>query len=110
MRRHLAQGHRALTAVVDFVIANAKLDPNAVFAGGVPYLKLAGIVLGGWQMARALIVSNDRRAEDPVFYGAKIATAQFFAEHVLSQAPGLEAAIVGAKGDEGILALSDDQF
>src|SRR5260370_20517349 len=54
MRHHLADGRRALAAVVDFVVANTRNDPNAVFAGSVPYLKLAGIVLCGWQMARAL--------------------------------------------------------
>jgi alkylation response protein AidB-like acyl-CoA dehydrogenase len=110
MQRELAQGHRALAAVVEFVLANAKRDPNAVFAGSVPYLKLAGIVLGGWQMARALLAAEQKRAEDPSFYGAKIATAQFYAEHVLSQATALEASIVSAKGDEGVLALSEDQF
>jgi hypothetical protein len=95
---------------VEFVVANTKSDPNAVFAGSVPYLKLAGIVLGGWQMARALLVAEEKRAEDPSFYGAKIATAQFYAEHVLPQASALEVAIVSAKGDEGVLALSEDQF
>ncbi|MGF6767144.1 alkylation response protein AidB-like acyl-CoA dehydrogenase [Paraburkholderia sp. GAS33] len=110
MRRQLAQGHRALTAAVEFVVANTKRDPNAVFAGSVPYLKLAGIVLGGWQMARALLVAAEKRTEDPSFYGAKIATAQFYAEHVLPQAVALEVAIVSAKGDEGVLALSEDQF
>ena len=110
MRRQLAQGHRALTAAVEFVVANTKRDPNAVFAGSVPYLKLAGIVLGGWQMARALLVAAQKRTEDPSFYGAKIATAQFYAEHVLPQAAALEVAIVSAKGDEGVLALSEDQF
>jgi alkylation response protein AidB-like acyl-CoA dehydrogenase len=110
MRQQLQQGHRALAAAVEFVVANTKRDPNAVFAGSVPYLKLAGIVLGGWQMARALLVAQDKRAEDPSFYGAKIATAQFYAEHVLPQASALEAAIVSAKGDEGVLALSEDQF
>jgi len=110
MKAQLAAGHRALSAVVDFVVANAKDDPNAVFAGSVPYLKLAGIVLGGWQMARALLVATEKRDEDPAFYGAKIATAQFYAEHVLPQAAALEVAIVSAKGGEGVLALSEDQF
>jgi len=81
-----------------------------VFAGGVSYLKLAGIVLSGWQMARALIVANARRADDPAFYGAKIATAHFFADHVLPQAVALEASIVSAKGDQGMFALAEDQF
>ena len=110
MKTYLAQGHRSLSAVVDFVVANTKGDPNAVFAGSVPYLKLAGIVLGGWQMARALLVAAQKRDEDPSFYGAKIATAQFYAEHVLPLASALEASIVNAKGGEGVLALSEDQF
>jgi alkylation response protein AidB-like acyl-CoA dehydrogenase len=110
MKKYLAQGHRSLSAAVDFVVANTKGDPNAVFAGSVPYLKLAGIVLGGWQMARALLVAAQKRDEDPSFYGAKIATAQFYAEHVLPQASALEASIVSAKGGEGVLALSEDQF
>ncbi|SIT40172.1 Acyl-CoA dehydrogenase domain protein [Paraburkholderia ribeironis] len=110
MKQYLAEGHRAMSAVVDFVVENAKGDPNAVFAGSVPYLKLAGIVLGGWQMARALLVAAHKRDEDPSFYGAKIATAQFYAEHVLPQASALEASIVSAKGGEGVLALSEDQF
>ncbi|MGE8476459.1 MAG: acyl-CoA dehydrogenase C-terminal domain-containing protein, partial [Paraburkholderia hospita] len=49
-------------------------------------------------------------AQDPSFYGAKIATAQFFAEHLLPQAVALEASITSAKGGEGFLALSEDQF
>jgi len=95
---------------VEFVLANAKRDPNAVFAGSVPYLKLAGIVLSGWQMARAMLVAARDEASDPSFYGAKIATARFYAEHLLPQAAALEVAILSAKGDEGVLALSEDQF
>ncbi|CAL8475609.1 acyl-CoA dehydrogenase [Caballeronia sp. S22] len=110
MRKQLAQGYRSLAAAVDFVVTNAKGDPNAVFAGSVPYLKLAGVVLGGWQMARALLVAQKKRDEDPSFYGAKVATARFFAEHVLPLASALEVSISSAKRGEGMLALSEDQF
>ncbi|MGV7243249.1 acyl-CoA dehydrogenase [Caballeronia sp. M23-90] len=110
MHRHLSAGSLALARVVEFMVAKVKSDPNAVFAGSVPYLKLAGIVLGGWQMARALLVASDKRAEDEAFHSAKIATAQFFAEHVLSQAPGIEASIVSANGQEGYLAMREEQF
>jgi alkylation response protein AidB-like acyl-CoA dehydrogenase len=110
MQQQLALGQRALQAAVNFVVWNAKNDPNAVFAGSVPYLKLAGIVLGGWQMARAMLAAARKLDEDPPFYQAKIATAQFFAEHVLPQASALETSIVSAKGGEGVLALSEDQF
>jgi alkylation response protein AidB-like acyl-CoA dehydrogenase len=110
MHRHLSAGSLSLGRSVEFIVARIKSDPNAVFLGSVPYLRLAGIVLCGWQMARAMLVSHARRAEDEPFHTAKIATAQFYAEHILSLAPGLEAAIVSANGSEGVLALSEDQF
>jgi alkylation response protein AidB-like acyl-CoA dehydrogenase len=105
MAKHLAGGHAALLNVVEFVLAHASNDPNAVFAGSVPYLKLAGVVLGGWQMARALLVALDKHDEDAAFYTLKIATAHFYADHILSQAGGLEASIVSADGAQGMLAL-----
>jgi alkylation response protein AidB-like acyl-CoA dehydrogenase len=110
MHRHLSAGSLSLARAIEFVIAKFKTDPNAVFAGSVPYLRLAGIVLCGWQMARAMLVSQVKRAEDERFHTAKIATAAFFAEHILSNAPGIEASIVSANGKEGVLALSEDQF
>ncbi|MFP3606438.1 acyl-CoA dehydrogenase [Paraburkholderia sp. SIMBA_053] len=110
MRLHLARGHRSLEAAVNHVLANVKEDPNGVFAAGVPYLKLTGIVLCGWQMARALLVAVEKHTEDPDFYSAKIATAQFFAQHVLPHATALEAAITGTSGSDGILALDASLF
>jgi len=110
MQKHLSRGHDALQSAVQFTVANVKSDPNAVFAASVPYLKLAGVVLGGWQMARAMLAAQEKHAEDPSFYSAKIATSQFYADHVLPQAVALEASIVSAKGGEGVLALSEDQF
>ncbi|WP_439669074.1 Acyl-CoA dehydrogenase [Cupriavidus necator] len=92
VQAQLARGRAALEAVVEFVVANAKADPNAVFAGSVPYLKLCGIVFSGWQLARAMLAADAKSAEDPNFYAAKIATALFFAEHVLSQSSAMCAA------------------
>ena len=42
--------------------AARKANPNAVFAGSVPYLMLAGNLVAGWQMARALLVAEDQLA------------------------------------------------
>ena len=77
----------------------------------MPYLKLAGIVLGGWQMARAAIVAERKIAAgdgDLNFLQAKVTTARFFADHILSAAPGLQASIVS--GASGTLELPEDQF
>jgi hypothetical protein len=106
----LEAGRRAMASVIEFVVKQAKSDPNAVFAGSVPYLKLAGLVLGGWQMARAALVARAKHADDPSFYGAKVSTARFFAEHLLPQAAALEVSIVSAMGGEGWLALDAEQF
>jgi hypothetical protein len=109
--RRLADGSAALEAVVEYMVANMKSDIKGVFAGSVAYLRLAGIVLGGWQMARAALVARqklDAGEGDAAFYRAKIATARFFADHILSQAPGLCSAIV--EGSAGVLALAEDQF
>jgi alkylation response protein AidB-like acyl-CoA dehydrogenase len=111
IHKQLAAGSKALEDVVSFVVANMKSDIKGVFAGSVPYLKLAGIVLGGWQMARAALVAERKlksREGDTNFYRTKIATARFFADHILSQATGLRTAIV--EGSAAVLALTEDQF
>jgi butyryl-CoA dehydrogenase len=108
---HLLAGADALEQVVAFVVANTKTRVKDVFAGSVLYLKLAGIVLGGWQMGRAALVAADKIAAkdgDSGFYQAKIGTARFFADHFLSQSGGLRSAIVD--GSAGVLALDVDQF
>lgn len=109
--QRLQEGSAALEEVVEYVVANIKTDVKAVFAGSVTYLKLAGIVLGGWQMARAALVAQkrlDAGEGDAGFYRAKIGTARFFADHILSQAPGLRTSIVD--GAAGVLALEIEQF
>ncbi len=109
--KRLAEASTALEQVVDYIAATAKSDIKAAFAGSVPYLKMAGVVFGGWQMARAALVSTDKLKAgdgDASFYKAKITTARFFADHHLPQAVAAKTAIV--EGSAGVLALAEDQF
>ncbi|WLI90102.1 acyl-CoA dehydrogenase [Massilia sp. R2A-15] len=109
--RQLDEGATALESVVEFMVSTVKSDIKGVYAGSVPYLRLAGIVLGGWQMGRAALVARQKLDDgdgDAAFYKAKIATARFFADHILSQAASLRTAIV--EGSAGVLALGEDQF
>jgi alkylation response protein AidB-like acyl-CoA dehydrogenase len=111
LRGTLAAGAAAVSDCIDFIVANAGKDIQGVFAGAVPFLKLMGIVAGGWQMARAALISEQKltsKASDNPFYEAKIITARFYADHVLVQAPGLRDTIV--RGSAGVMALSDEQF
>lgn len=107
----LSEARAAFVDVVDFVVANGKTKPNAVFAGSVPYLMLAGNVVAGWQLARALLVAEDQLGKgegDAPFLTAKVATARFYAEHILTRASGLRAAILD--GADSVTALALDSF
>ncbi len=109
--KRLRAAREAFLQVVDFVAGNTKASPNAVFAGSVPYLMLAGNLMAGWQLARALVVAEQQLAQgggDTGFLKAKVATARFYAEHLLSKAPGVRDAIVD--GGESVTALPVDAY
>ncbi|HZM35435.1 MAG TPA: acyl-CoA dehydrogenase [Burkholderiales bacterium] len=111
LRASLAAGVQAVSDGVDYIVANAGKDLKGVFAGAVPFLKLMGIVAGGWQMARAALIAERKLASGDggkAFLEAKVKTARFYADQVLVQAPGLRDTVT--RGAEGVMALSDDQF
>jgi 3-(methylthio)propanoyl-CoA dehydrogenase len=108
----LAGGVDALERAVRYVVETYGQDIRSVSVGAVPLLKLFGIVSGGWQLLRSASIAQQRLAApggagaDSGFHRAKIATARFYADHVLSQAAGLAHSIVhGAAGAlaEGVL-------
>ena len=111
IRSRLSAGAQAVSDSVDFILGAADKDPNAAFAGAVPFLHLMGIVAGGWQMARAALICESklgRNEGDAGFHKAKIATARFFADHVLSQAGGL--AVTVTQGAGSVMAVPEEQF
>ena len=110
MAKRLAAARLAFVDVVDFVAGNTKAKPNDVFAGSVPYLMLSGNLMAGWQMARALLVAQEQVAKgvDVAFMQAKITTARFYADHILTKVPGLRDSIV--YGAAAVTALPLDAF
>jgi hypothetical protein len=111
IREPLVEAIDAYAAVVDYVVSNYNSEIRSVFAGSVPYLKLAGITHGGWQMARAALAAARKlksAAGDEDFLRAKIATARFFADHMLTSVPGLGKSIV--RGAAGALAIPAESF
>ena len=106
----LKQAREAFVDVVNFVAANTRSKPNAVFAGSVPYLMLAGNLMAGWQMGRALLMAQDQLAQgvDGAFMRAKVTTARFYADHLLTKAPGMRDAIVD--GADSVNALELEAF
>lgn len=106
--KQLSAARAAFDEAVGYIVANAKTDVKAVYAGSFAYLRLSGLVLGGWQMARALLAAERLRDSDPAFYGAKTATARFFAENLMPQAQALATSIV--ESGHSTNALEVEQF
>jgi hypothetical protein len=105
--KRLKAAREAFVDVVEFVAGNTKAHPNDVFAGSVPYLMLAGNLMAGWQMGRALLVAltPEAQAQDAAFMAAKVTTARFYADHILSKAPGIRDSIVEGAGSVTAMAL-----
>ena len=108
--KQLAQARQAFLQVVDFMVAQAKTDPNAVYAGSVPYLMLTGNLVAGWQLGRSVLVAQElaQKGQDAAFMQAKLATAQFYAEHILTRVAGQAEAVIA--GGASVMALPMDLF
>ena len=110
LKRQFSAGVRAAAECVVFIVGDR--DGMAALAGAVPFLKLMGIVAGGWQMARSALAAERKLAggesADRAFLEAKIATARFYADHVLVQAPALRNTVI--EGGAAVMALPEAQF
>jgi hypothetical protein len=105
--QRLKAAREAFLQTVEFIANNAKAKPNAAFAGSVPYLMLAGNLMAGWQLGRALLVAQDQMTNgvDAAFMQSKVTTARFYADHMLVKVPGLRDSIVQGAGSVTALAL-----
>jgi alkylation response protein AidB-like acyl-CoA dehydrogenase len=111
IRRALSDGLDALEHATAWLLETFPQDPKLAAAGSVTYLKLWGVVGGGWQMARAALIAKrqlDAGSTEADFYRAKLATARFHAEHILPQAGALATAITG--GATSVMALEEAMF
>ena len=110
LRGQLADAIQAYEEVVRFVVERYRDDVREVYAGSVPYLMLAGLTHGGWQMARAALACRRRIAKGDVdtFYPAKLAGAQFYCAHLLPRVEALRREIL--QGGASTLAMPVDAF
>lgn len=107
--RGLGKGIANLRRAIDFIVATHELDVRRVLAGAVPFLKLFGTVAGGWQLGRSALLASaqlSKGSADASFYRAKIQTARFFSEHVISQTTGFADTLLF--GADSILELDED--
>jgi 3-(methylthio)propanoyl-CoA dehydrogenase len=100
--KRLADAQSSLKETTDWMLANGLADANNAFAGATPYLRMCGIVTGGWLLARSALAARralDDGEGDAAFLRQKIVTARFYAEQLLPQAAGLAPAVTAGPGD-----------
>jgi len=110
IRRRFTAGVNALATAGEWIVKTYGADVRAASAGAVPFLRLFGVVAGGWQMARAALIAQARidAGDGDPFYPAKIITTRFYADHLLSQAEGLASSVTD--GAVGVMALAEEMF
>ncbi|MEM6937116.1 MAG: acyl-CoA dehydrogenase C-terminal domain-containing protein, partial [Pseudomonadota bacterium] len=107
----LTQSAGQLEEATRWLLTHGGDDLHAPGAASFNFLMLAGTVVGGWQMARSAVAAQrrlDEGSDNEAFYQAKVATARFYADHLLSRSSAyLAAATVGSAST---MALADEQF
>ena len=92
----------ALREATDWIMSHGLAEPNDALAGAAPYLRLSGLVIGGWLMARSALAASrllgHAGGSNAVFLREKIGTARFYAEQLLPQAAGLLPAVTASAG------------
>ena len=111
MPQALADAAEAAREATDWLLAQGSPGKPEVGASAVPYMMLMGYLCGGWLMcvsaekAQALL---DAGSGDPEFLNAKIATAQFYCDHLLVRVHSLAREVTSGAGS--VMALSDAQW
>ena len=103
------QGVALLERATRSLLVAMAADAARGLAVSVPYLKLCGVTIGGWQLAKsAALAAAGLSGADRAFYEAKIRTAHFYARQVLPQALGLAQIVEG--GAESVLEAAAEHI
>ena len=91
IRTTLADGVAALASATQWILESLAKDADAAAAGATNYLKMFGVVAGGYTLAKGAVAAQKAlgKGGDDAFLKAKIATARFYAEQILPQAAAL---------------------
>ena len=92
-----------LEQVTAWMLRTGATDPNSLLAGSNPYLRIWGLVVGGWLMAKSALAA---RGLDDGVAEAQLPLARFYAEQLLPQAAGLVGAVTA--GSRDLFALDAD--
>jgi len=92
----------AVREATDWLLANGLENPSHALAGAAPYLRMFGILCGGWLLARSALAGPDAGLPD------KAVTARFYAEQLLPTARGFLPAVTA--GADDLFAIPEDRL
>ena len=93
-----------LEQTTTWMLRTGATDPNSALSGSTPYLRIWGLVVGGWLMAKSALAARDLDADG--IAEAQLPLARFYAEQLLPQAAGLVGAATA--GSRDLFALDAD--
>jgi alkylation response protein AidB-like acyl-CoA dehydrogenase len=108
---NLAAAIDHLEATTNWIMTNGLADPKQALAGATPYLRLFGIVAGGWVLGRQALAARaelEAGSSDEAYLRAKVTTARYYADQHLPQAAGLVSAVQA--GDADLYAVDGESL
>jgi alkylation response protein AidB-like acyl-CoA dehydrogenase len=106
IRSELATQLDALESATQWMLRTARQDPNGILSGSTPYLRMWGLVVGGWLLARSALAAPN--ATDNEVADTQLVLARFYAEQLLPQVAGLSGAATA--GAQDLFALTPEQL
>jgi alkylation response protein AidB-like acyl-CoA dehydrogenase len=106
IRSELSTQLDALESATQWMLRTARQNPNAILSGSSPYLRMWGLVVGGWLMAKSALAAP--AATDNEVAQTQLVLARFYAEQLLPQVAGLSGAATA--GAEDLFALTAEQL
>ena len=103
---HLSTQLAELSEATQWMLATGATDMDAALSGSSPYLRMWGLCVGGWLMARSAIAAAGTGDAD--LAQTQLVLARFYAQQILPQAAGLRAAATAGSGD--LFALDADHL
>ena len=104
----LADGLDVLGQATDWILANGAADPVQALSAATPYLRMFSQVVGAWLLGIEALAATRAASLPAGFAEAKVATARFFADHILPTGHGLLPTIQAGKTD--LFAIPADQL
>jgi len=111
MGQALLKGKEQLSEAGGWLGGRLAAQPNDAAAGSVPFMRLTGVIVGGYYLARSAQIAQrllDSGKGDVDFLNDKIAVAKFYAEQILPTVAGLVPTIT--QGADLFYAIPNDRL